>query len=697
MELKKRTRRQFSKEIHECPQNVGLFSDQVLYEVLTDANGGQSTLSDKRAARAELLVRVFLSPSRYENDAGRNFVVMDEMKDWLGNDLFQSFIADAEMCGRCLEPRLRIEKVFKRLEASRKIEKADVEAIERAFRPWLQADGVIPVFNPEDAYLLPFEFVDKAGDSEVLDYSGKAISEWTQCLQVLRKDFGVEKSVRVAVHQNEFVSVKGKSLMLPILMAWHRKCVAEAERLPCYDPLRFLATGAIVGGHLESVATEEKAEKVRTDVKGGFLIHPGSDTDRGAVRCGESVETVLERIREYAELDYDTATSKAIARLGRLSGAVQQSFQGDWEDMIRRLDRLSKNLDPDLDSDEYLDALMLRSEARCHSGRTAEARELNDEARRYVAKMPEAESRLLRMEIDELVLLQDEEAFDKINELAGDLGARLERYCVKSDGSASQRRKDDLRMRYHGTMGQFEAYATLAGLTGHDAETAKRHFEKALGSAQSLYQNLRDGHAEADRVSALSDCTQDANYLLLWSALFDEQNMSEAYERAVRFANRLRTLAEAEADKNDSFRRRFVALGMYRAVLQGRAVPEIGKEEAVRGLEDGNGWVRATIGKYLGAVAAQRGDYAAARDYFETAADSLKNGREVLGVIHMTILAEAYRSLRGHDDASAEKMRERALEKFVKDDETLRQKESWRLWLERRGVDAEFPGLQYWY
>ena len=72
----------------------------------------------------------------------------------------------------------------------------------------------------------------------------------------------------------------------------------------------------------------------------------------------------------------------------------------------------------------------------------------------------------------------------------------------------------------------------------------------------------------------------------------------------------------------------------------------------------------------------------------------------VLKIIHMTVLAEAYRSLRslgGEYAEAAETMRMRALAMFNDPESGMWKKEAWRHWLETQGPDDGFPGLSFWY
>ena len=66
----------------------------------------------------------------------------------------------------------------------------------------------------------------------------------------------------------------------------------------------------------------------------------------------------------------------------------------------------------------------------------------------------------------------------------------------------------------------------------------------------------------------------------------------------------------------------------------------------------------------------------------------------------MTILAEAYRSLRKFqaEKPYAEAMRKMAIDAFATNPCSAGwNKMQWKSWLESEGDDAKFPGLTYWY
>ena len=700
LEFKSGTKRSFREEVaSSSPRNAVLSSDRVLIDAL------KGTSVERRVARAELAVRYYLSPRKFKvlcKEGGCD--VAAELSAWIGPVAFMDFMTECGRCESCASPGQQVERAFRKLTGGAcRLSDEDVVALRSAFLPWLIADGVIPVFNSDGSYLLPFSFGCKQVEApRVTDWEGRGEFEvWTAAIR--RMDVGIDRDIRVAIDKVGSVRDCGNSLMLPVLMAWWRNRVAPSDRLPRYSPIRFIATGAFEGGRVGEVQTEEKEAKIDRDVDNGFLVRPGGGQVRGSVPVGFDLTATIACIREMAELQYDAEPSNAGRRLTELDAAVRRGRSEGWETLIQRLDRLWGVQDPDVDDESYLRGLMLRSAARCHAGMTEEALELNreamDKARGNVRFLPQ----LLRLRIEELVLLEDEEDFTRTFALAADLEKDLNEFV------ASEKESDralDLVMRFHGTMGQAVAYAALSGAENRSPEAAKRHFEMAFKSAVELALRSKDRTGCGKEIDeAVYNCGQDANYLLLWAALFGVDDIPAAAEKARRFATRSRQNgAVDDAVKNDRYRHRFEALGLYRVVLAGQTeitseeFPEIEREV---GDMDCDPWIRATIGKYLGAIAAANGDADRARKWFCQAVTELKDiDYFVLKIIHMTVLAEAYRSLRRLDGCMdlAEEMRNKALAVFELAKDTERwHKDIWRNWLMSKGADADFPGKCYWY
>lgn len=698
LEFKPGTKRFFREEVVPAfPRNAVLVPDGVLIDAL------EGTSAERRVARAELAVRYYLLPRKFSCSAGNGGCdVVAELGEWIGPDAFMDFIAECGRCESCASPEQQAELAFRKLaNGARHLPDDDIGALRSAFLPWLVAAGVIPVFNSDGAYLLPFSFGStQTKTPRVIDWKGREFEAWTAAIR--RMDVGIDRDIHVAIDKVGAVKDCGNSLMLPVLMAWWRNMVDPRDRLPRYSPIRFIATGSFEGGRVGMVQTEEKEAKIGHDVQDGFLVRPGNGLDFGTIPVGAELGRTISCIREMAELQYDAVPSNAARRLVALDRSVRCGRHEDWESLIDRLDRLWKVQDEDVDDEGYLQGLMLRSAARCHAGMTEEALALNKEAMEFARRDDLFPSKLLRLRIEELVLLQDSEDFARTFALAADLEKDIDAFAQKENDSDVA---VDLKMRYHGTMGQGVAYASLSGMVGCSPELAKKHFEVAYKSAVELAKRSKARTGCSDETNiAIYNCGQDANYLLLWEALFNPQGVPDAVAKAKRLADRNRANGDVvDATKNDHYRRRFSALGLYRAVLSGQPAPTLDEYADVEreiGNPDCDVWIRATIGKYLGAVAAAQGDVTVACRRFKEAVTPLaKDDSAVLKIIQMTIFAEAYRSLRRFPEHTvfAQEMRKNALALFTDPGSANWRKDVWRDWLQAEGQDEQFPGLNYWY
>lgn len=647
-------------------------------------------------ALAELFVRFLLNPDT-RNEQMRKAAGL--LAAWMGAERLGRFIV---ACQAAEEGRgALLDEAYEALLSGPSVQfgERDVSVLWMAVLPYLQADGVIPVYRQDvsTGYLLPFRFIPRRGDVARVWDGGTVpvpLEEWSRYLGALPE---IAQDVQVELPLLADVAFTGDSLMLPLQMAWWR----HARELPGYRPQRFLATGAFRSGRLGGVATEEKARKVADDVLGGFLIRPGVSGGRGMLPEGLSPAEVLERIRPWAEEACVAEVDYASRRLAAYDQLVRQTNVTDWASLNRRLDNAIGGVRRTVYPDAWLGLQMLRSAARCHAGRTEEAAELNREARVFAAQKRKAAyvPLILRMEIEDLVILQDLEDFAAIFATVPDLEGRLEAFAAeKGDVDLVQ----DLRMRFYGTMGQILAYAALAGHAAGDAGLARTYFDRAYAAAELLKDRARDVQESCTRIG---DMAQDANYRLLWRALFAPTEIDPSLAEAEEVCNALRDSAFGKdgmraALKNDGFRMRAYVFGCYRALLAGHRVdviPDYG-ELARRGYF----WIAATTGKYLGALLAAHGDSVLAREFLALAEGKMAEGRleedgAVLRVIHMTVCAEAYRSLRRFPEMRdfAEEMRGKAVA-FFRGTTAITGKNEWLDWL--RNPDAsEFPGLRYWY
>ena len=643
-----------------APENLLFLSSADLIAVVSDAEGRYSEVC-RQECIAELIIRWYLNPfPDYEQCLDTIFPAKEwhtlkrvkereifsvptvsslPQKLWTGSD---SFLVRCEI------------------------------TVRKRLTDLLNADGFIPVYSGDEAFFLPFSLVENSLLPVIGDIAGVQIDNWTAPFLTLLGDSPKYRCV-VRCHQSSYLPLfTGHSMMLPLYLAYQRK----VGKLPQYNRLRLLSTGAIEIEHLKAVATEEKQKALKRCFSRAYLFFPESSKihseERNSVplNISSDLEEVLEEIRKQIEAKGLVIPTfrEAQSRLAKLDYETRHTNQSRWEDMIARLQtnmdaiQLSKDRDPE----SYLLCLMLKSAICCHMGNTAKALLFNKEAK-DMARSLKLEKHLHRLEIEELVDLQDVEDFNSIRLLAVTLKDELE-----------QLNDDDLLMRYYGTMGQAHCYGVLAKETGFEKEVALNCFRQSLSHAQNL---------ESEQ-----DIAQDLNYNYLWYVLFDPA--SEAADFAYKKANdhierNLQTYPQSQK-KNRYFLQRFKMQALYRRLLEGEIIHEL-DYQCEELPEDALFWLRALVGKYLGAIAAANGKQDLASHYFSDAIALLEMGIDdnIIAFIRMTILVEAYHSLH------KEEYRESALETLS--GLTPQYHNALKSWHNYLMSDGRYPGLDYWY
>lgn len=698
---KKCSARSFKRECAVHPKNVVFYGDEVLCKVAEDAS---SLPEARRYALAGLLARYVLSPSRLGNGYAKKL-----LDAWLGADAVAKFHSLCILLER-REKGMDADCLFRRFGQSllRLIADADMKAIESVIRPTVSADGFIPVFSSDDAYLLPFHFVKRQGSvATVTDAFGTELREWSGYLGELQS---IKFDVIVDVRAEDGSQLTGDSLMLPLqVAAWRRE---GAMHFPQYSILRLYASGSLHGGRLGFVDTKEKESKVG-EIDNALFVRPVNCSQdeldrRGKLHAGTPLERCRIAIAEWAETMTVCDPSYAIKRLDEFDKRVRTAKGQDWKTVCMALENLTGGFDKELEPDSYLLGLMIRSAAACHSGETAESTRLNHEAEAFAVGRPEYEASLLRIRIEQLVILQDIEDFDSAERLYHGVEEQLDAYALKTGETPVVR---DLRMRFHGTMGQVFSAIAVSGRAEY-VEKARMHSERAYEIALGICRDANAAKVSLDeQLEALSHVVQDANYRVMWSALHDSASVEERAANARMKAERLREFDRGENHEgstrcrtNAGYRERFRLMGWYREMLKGRSVSALGGHVDDAVLDDSKveDWTRALCCKYLGALEAASGNGERAYRLFKKAGEIIneKKGKfsvGILGTIHMTVLAETFRSLRNTPYAEfAEDARRRALALLDAPENANWHKEAWREYLQDPD-DKTYPALSYWY
>ena len=629
---------------------------------------GNLTPEQKIVLAAELFVRYYLNPAEELKTLLKKHFPAGEVDDFHA-------VFHADPFDRV--DQLPADFIWQSDDAfSSACEKAVRKRLEELFSEEKTA-GFIPVRSPDgQGFFIPFHFIPCSSDGEVPDISdlnGTPITAWSDAY---RHALPQNTRFHCIVHCYQDIlpdPLTGSSFMLPVWMAAVRKTDPD---FPRYNRLRLLATGEIRDDRLVPVDTKAKYDASKERFTAAFLLYPENSQFEGNPRfsqnlsCSRPMSRIREdicRIIEARSLIYPDY-SYAMHRLESLEKEVRHDNCGRWEFMLDRLNNITKAILPARNPERYLLGMMLKGAVYCHMGDTPAALEWNRKAKDFAASRG-MKKQLLRLEIEELIDFQDLEDFDIISRIKDQLADNIE-----------QVGDDDLRMRYYGTMGQVNAYAFLSGIDGFSEEQSLQCFEKAVQCAFRLESDV--------------DAAQDLNYVHLWHAVFkpgspeEDQTWQDAGEHIRR---QLKNHPESAA-KNKYYLCRQRAFAGYRNLLKNGSLPpdpvQFRSLRLPRGKADD--WLFAVTSKYIAAVEAAAGMNDQAKADFDEALAVLKPTKHpILAFIRMTILAEAWRSLR------LPQYREQALSALDDLQELYhRQYEKWHGFLLGK---RDFPGWEYWY
>lgn len=508
------------------------------------------------------------------------------------------------------------------------------------------ADGFIPVCNGSSAWFIPFQLEESFSGAIWADRTGIAVWSDPVCLALRDTDY---RGIRLQLRDGGEVSVKGRSLMLPVRMAALR---GRPGGLPHYDVLRVLATGAFEERfRLVDVELRPKVEAAKGEFRDAVFFGPDVPGEVAGCKYFRSLESgldeqsVFQRIRD--ELERMPGCVKmnrdyALQRLPDMASHVDRENYCRWNEVAGQLEQIKTALSPRRDPVTWLEFYSLMATALCHAGRTEDSRRCVSDAMAF-ARENGYLAKALRLQVTAAVNAQDIGEMDEYRVLASGLEEELS--CF--DGSD----KDDLLMRYHGTAAQANVWGALYGMEGFTEASAKKHAEIAVSIAQSIANSaVPDKRDEAE-----SNLAQDLNYRHLVFAIFEPGTKAE--EMAFRDAQQqLNELSEKAAKTNRYHQMRQKSLALLNAWRAHGEIPDKGTLATWRLPLDAEGWLIAANRRHLGALAAAAGDAIEAQRCFKEGDEALPLDRcwaPVLASIRFALLAEAACSLRGDDSTAA--------------------------------------------
>lgn len=544
-------------------------------------------------------------------------------------------------------------------------------------RLFTATDGYIPVYDTADGkgYFLPFQLLTASpGDCPVVDNDGTPVSAWeSRAQEVLGGEWRCRVHCRLT---DDLPPLEGTSLLFPLRLARWRK---EGE-LPPYDVRRLLATGGWEQGRIRPVAWREKARALPAALRDAWMLTaadgaPGDDEPNVSFfPAGTDEGTLLLLVRDFIEEKQLAVPTymQAQMRIEEMRLEIAHLRSGNWQQMLNQLQTVGRPLSADRAPCNYLEKLELKSICLCRLGRTQEARDCNQEARRFAAANNLVREGLL-LEVECLVQMLDQELFPEIREIFTDLEKRLQDY-----GDA------DLLMRFNGSMGLVCAYAAVSGRESRNSRIAAREYINA-----ALRLNIKNGSER--------DIAQSRNYWHLWHALFMPCTREEqdAYEHA-----KNHICCNLQGDllakrKNLNYLCKQKANAYYRYWLQTGETPDIDlfSLEVPENTEEP---IRACLYKYLGALAVAMGWITDGKRYFAEAVSALPPQDGVLGKIRFTALAQAWASLRKFDKETACGYYDCAVA-AIAPGTGLSSWETASAWREFLSGNGTSPALRYWY
>lgn len=513
-----------------------------------------------------------------------------------------------------------------------------------------RTDGFVPVFDSNDgrSVFIPFQLLSRAKSDEgfAIDSAGELIKGWNgPAGQVLA---GSEWRMKVHFRQRKDAPCLCEtSFMLPLLVA---RCLRE-RALPDFVRWQLLFTGSIApDGCVCPVRTEEKAAGVEARFQKDVRLVSPSDSEFAdelrsvdPIRTGICGEDLIDALRCKIEALSTCRMSRdyALSRLPDFDRELRHETLGEWDRQIARVDAMLKVLGRYSAPRQYLQLLMLKSAAYCHSGRTALALQENRRAKEF-AEANGLVYEALRLAIEELVEFQDSQRFDEIGELSTSIEERI------SSAKLSETERHDLRMRFCGTIGQVQMERGLLKLDAAAPNCARRLLNQAMESARELERLDRGRHD--------GDVLQDLNYMHLWHVFFDPAS-SDLKELAEEMRRNCQGLAsDGEKVKNAAYEARQEMLYAYLRWKKSGEVPDDWELLPPPG-RGSDSWLMSSFMKMKGALLAasgkgeeaaeafERGDNALPkRDWWKSDEDVLSAGG-VFAQIRLELLVQAFCSL----------------------------------------------------
>jgi len=549
--------------------------------------------------------------------------------------------------------------------------------------PFFKCDGIIPVVYGETAIPLPFTLQPLPTHDRhkliIEDSAGNPIPEWQNHLSKLEGFNITGWKIIITVRFSADMPVPtGDSLRLPVLIAIRRK-----EGKLNFPPLSVIFTGTFdVHGNLAEVTGIIKKASLAEKMNNALFFYP-SCSEKTSMDCAVELDKYLP-INSVEKKIKDGLVEKGLDRmnwreakqkLNQLNYDVQYRVISLADYVLPLLDNLESVFRIENKDECLLTLLSLRGAVFCHIGRTEESLSLNRQCL-DLAKKTNQFYEYGKILAHQIVNYTDFGMFDDAVRRAEELYAFIENSILPLT------QKEDLQMRYYGSLGQVYLFRLLSEGNSEYSRESLKCFNTAL--------------IHAENNESVKEYVQDLNYIHLWYAVnaFGTPEEEAAYDNAYNAA-----LTSGAKERNLGYLFRQKAYGAYRDLLLYGNIYE--GTLSLPNYDHAEKYTYALTLKYKAALSAAAGDFPKAVDLFRNSLNCLSSkDNQLLYLINMTTAVQAWNSLKdtGFGDFAEECFRQ-AYEFFSYEDilKTYKFAGEWKVYLKKRGEGKENPQLKYLY
>ena len=474
---------------------------------------------------------------------------------------------------------------------------------------FLNADGIIPVVNQDEAFPLPFKLNRlESAKGGIRDTSGEIIGKWTKDFLDMDAFFEL-KDTRVTVQciAGNFRDLfEGASFGLPVLLAFSR----WRGKMGDFSPLEVLATGVICRGHLKAVYDIDAKLRLATKMGVKLFIAPNivKNSNCLSLEAGVTASECINVINNVFEIRKHSRLTPEIALI-HIRNLKEEIHSGNvhFEECEDRLKLYENIFHCNISSDKYYSpegivlVNLVKGAMSNHCGNPSEGKRYNRKAAR-LARRHNKNLLYIRASSSAIVSLTDLCEFDEAEIEAENLLRNILRHPPENHEDRIRGERNAF-----GAIGaQVYLQKALIDPASEYKAKSKAFIEKSYELSKMLYKE------ESDR----KDICRNAIQTFLWSTLLEPDNTE------IKYGEVLAVLQDYPAENKVGFgyftNHRF--LGAYRLLLtKNKITPGFDKWDLPSDEVGADSWVRGLALKYRAALYAASGNFNNAIHNFEAA------------------------------------------------------------------------------